>query len=314
MSRSLILHPSDFFAQSHFPEICSSVCPYCGAGETFIKKAGRYTRSSDGETIQRFFCRRCSRHFSQATSDPCFRHKKRHLHRDIFERLASGQTQRRIALVKKIARKTVVRKMLFLAAIAERRAYEHNLTFPPAAVVEFDELETAEHTKCKPLSMFAMVEEKTRRILGVAVARMPAKGRLAKISRLRYGERVDERPAVQKRFLETVKPLVCPTGIVKSDMNPFYPSDIKRIFPEATHILFKGRKSRSAGLGELKKGGFDQIFAINHTCAMFRANMSRLFRRSWNLSKKPERLEAHAMIYVAYHNLFLLNHPAKSAS
>ena len=66
-----------------------------------------------------------------------------------------------------------------------------NQNFKPAAEVEFDDLETFEHTKCKPLSVTLMVEYKTRRILGFEVSQMPAKGRIAHIARKKYGPRAE---------------------------------------------------------------------------------------------------------------------------
>jgi hypothetical protein len=56
------------------------------------------------------------------------------------------------------------------------------------------------------------------------------------------------------------------------------------------------------GQGELKVGGFDPIFSLNHTCAMLRANINRLFRKTWCTTKKMEMLEHHLAIYALYHN------------
>jgi hypothetical protein len=67
---------------------------------------------------------------------------------------------------------------------------------PPVMALQFDELETIEHTKLKPLSLAVAVEKDTRRILGVVVARMPAKVKIAKSSRKKYGPRADTRVSV----------------------------------------------------------------------------------------------------------------------
>jgi hypothetical protein len=47
----------------------------------------------------------------------------------------------------------------------------------------FDEMETFEHTKMKPISITVAVTEKTRLIVATKVASMPAKGLLAERSR-----------------------------------------------------------------------------------------------------------------------------------
>ena len=57
-----------------------------------------------------------------------------------------------------------------------------------------------------------------------------------------------------------------------------------------------------AGLGELKKNGRDPLFAINHTCAMLRANINRLFRRTWCTSKSLQHTQDHIDIFIDYYN------------
>ncbi len=288
---------------------CLQSCPQCGSQDS--SRCGSYHRSSDNTTIHRRLCRRCRKTYSEATADPCFRQKTRHLNRDIFHDYCSAYSQRRMALAYQLNRKTVVRKLLFLAQTAKTRILAHNNTLPPAKVVEFDDLETFEHTKCKPLSILLMVEEKTRRILDIDVAKMPAKGLLAAISRKKYGLRPDERSSVRRELLRRVQPLLEPNVIIKSDMNPSYPQDVKEQFPQATHVVFKGRKGCVTGQGELKKISFDPIFTINHTCAMFRANINRLVRKTWCTTKRPDRLLCHLWLYVAYHNLFILSNPTR---
>ena len=47
---------------------------------------------------------------------------------------------------------------------------------------------------------------------------------------------------------------------------------------------------------------FDPIFSLNHTCAMLRANICRLIRKTWCTTKKRERLVDHIAIYTYLHN------------
>jgi hypothetical protein len=58
---------------------------------------------------------------------------------------------------------------------------------------EFDDMETFEHTKLKPLSVTLAVQYQTRRILGFQVSQMPAKGLLAQKAFEKYGYREDKR-------------------------------------------------------------------------------------------------------------------------
>jgi len=172
--------------------------------------------------------------------------------------------------------------------------------------VFWDEMETFEHSKCLPLSIPLVVEPKTRRILGFRVASMPAKGLLAEISRKRYGRRKDERPGKVQSLWEGLAPQLPPDVEIVSDQNPKYPGWVRAVIPQAELKAFKGRRGCIVGQGELKRGGFDPLFDLNHTCAMLRANISRLVRRTWCTTKRKDRLEAHIEIYAQYHNSVLI--------
>ena len=202
--------------------------------------------------------------------------------------------------------KTVVRKFILLGIHSQEILNELNKTHSPSTIVEFDDLETFEHSKCKPLSVTMMVEHNSRRILNYRVARMPAKGLLAAISRQKYGKRKDERRAARNCLFQALKPHISESALIKSDMNPSYVSEVRAHFSKARHQVFKGRRGCVVGQGELKAIGFDPIFSLNHTFAMLRANINRLFRRTWNTTKKPERLDLHIALYVLYHNLVLI--------
>ena len=207
----------------------------------------------------------------------------------------------------RVNRKTIVKKFIFQSLRAVKILANTNLLHPLVKVMEFDDLETSEHTKLKPLSITLAVEFKTRRILGFAISEMPAKGRFAKLSRAKYGPRTDKRSLGRTELFTSLAPLVEKNVLIKSDKNPHYPRDVKAHFPQATHAVFKGRKATVAGQGELKKGGFDPLFSLNHSCASLRANINRLFRRTWCTTKKMERLRLHIALYACFHNSKLKN-------
>ena len=267
---------------------------------------GYFTRKSDQKRFQRFRCLTCKKTFSEASFSRCYYQKKRHLNGLLFELLVSGISQRRLAKVLRLNRKTIVRRFLFLGSYAYDYLLLTNKQYPKSQSVQFDDLETFEHTKCKPLSVTMAVEESTRRILGFRVAQMPAKGLLAAISRKKYGVRKDERPKAREELFTELKDYVQADTIFKSDQNPHYGAALKRHFPDAKHITYKGRRSCVVGQGELKAGGYDPLFSLNHSFAMTRANINRLFRRTWCTTKLPERLSLHFALYCLYHNLNLI--------
>ena len=97
------------------------------------------------------------------------------------------------AQIFKINPKTVAKKLLFLGKICRKRLQKDRDQYSKIEHIQFDELQTIEHTKCKPLSLAVAVAKKERKILGFQVSKMPVTGHLAKISRKKYGKRPDER-------------------------------------------------------------------------------------------------------------------------
>jgi transposase-like protein len=283
-------------------------CPYCSLEDkksgncVRVVKFGQFFRKSDGCVVQRFRCYGCRRSFSEATRDPCFKQLKRQFNSRIAQDLVSGVSQRRLASNLTLNRKTIVRKFIFLGLKAEKFLVESNFIKPKCRTIEFDDLETIEHTKLKPLSVSLVVEFKTRRILGFRVSRIPAKGHLAALSFKKYGFREDKRASARTELFKEITPLLEEGALIKSDQNPHYLNDVKRFFPKSKHETHKGRRGCVVGQGELKKIGRDPLFSLNHTCAMLRANINRLFRKTWCTTKKPERLSYHIALYAVYHN------------
>lgn len=289
-----------------------SQCPYsdCQAisesPETgqFTRKDSYY-RSSDSRWVSRFVCFKCNRSFSQSRFSPCFRQKRRKLNAQIEKLLVSGVSQRRIAKLLGTTRNTVAKKFLFLA----RQAKEKHQVFLQSlkegqklSEVYFDEMESFERSKCLPVSIPLAVDPKNRKILAFRVCSMPAKGPLAAISRKKYGMREDQREEAANSMWSELKPCIVDTPLIVTDQNPKYSNWIRPHFPKATHKAYKGRRGCVVGQGELKRGGFDPLFELNHTAAMLRANINRLFRRTWCTTKLKERLEDHIALYAKYHN------------
>jgi hypothetical protein len=163
-------------------------------------------------------------------------------------------------------------------------------------------METAEHTKMKPLSIALAVEEGSRRIVAVEVASMPAKGLLAAKSRHKYGFRPDHRSIALAAICREMKQASPHLSLVKSDECPRYPSVVKKYLPGVSHETHKGRRACTVGQGELKAGGRDPLFCLNHTAAMYRDRLKTLSRRTWCTTKRPDRLQYLLYIYAWCHN------------
>lgn len=288
----------------------SQKCPRCEERAEDSPKYGYFVRISDSKKLKRFKCRGCGFIYSQATFQDCYRQKKRRLNPRINELFCSGVSQRRIAILLKINRKTVARKLIFLAKMARQKNLKDFNNLPFIENIQFDDMETIEHTKCKPLSITLAVEKERRFILGFRVSQMPAKGHLAKISYKKYGFRKDLRSRGRRDLFKHLKPKIAAQALIESDENPHYKPDVKEFFPQAIHKSHLGERGSVTGQGELKKVRFDPLFSLNHTCAMFRANVNRLFRKTWCTTKLPERLSDHLDLYVCYHNQVLIQRAA----
>ena len=220
--------------------------------------------------------------------------------------ICSTMSMRRFARVFNVSRTTVKRKIEFLAQEARLNQEEwlksQESTFD---FVQFDDLETFESTKCKPLSVTLFVESEKLKILGFSVSSIGAKGKLSKIAQKKYGKRTNNSKEKRDELFLKLKPYISKTAEIRSDKHPHYTSPIAKHFPDCRHLNYKSRKACVTGQGELKAGGYDPLFNINQTFAMLRDNLKRLSRRTWCTTKKVEALEDQLSIYVDFHNQFL---------
>ena len=284
--------------------------PQCSAGSFFgpnpglIIRKGFYLRSSDSKKIRRFQCKACQKYFSHASRNACLNQKKRRINSKLTHLLCSGVSQRRAALILQVSRSTVVRRFRFLAdqARTQHLIWIQNQGQGSLSEIQFDDLETSEHSKCKPLSVALAIEPNLRKILSFKVSQMPAKGLLAKKAVNKYGYRKDNRPKGWEEMMRELKYFAREDAVFTSDENPHYSRFLKKHHPKATHVQTKGGRGCITGQGELKKLRFDPLFSLNHTCAMLRANLNRLFRRTWCTTKNEKGLSDHLAIFVVYFN------------
>lgn len=291
----------------HCPAFLTAMKAQTGPQFHPIIRKGYFRRKSDSRRIQRFACKACGKNFSKSTLSPRNYQKARRINAPLARLLVSGVSQNRAAYLLQVDPKTVARRFRFLAHQARISQESALAKIPDGAFgsIQFDDLESSIHTKCKPVSVCLAVESNSRKILGFQVKSMPAKGLLAKVAHRKYGFRKDDRGKGWNALLTQIKPLLTKNCVVTSDENPHYPKWIRRHLPGAVHIRIPGGRGAITGQGELRDKRFDPMFALNHTCAMLRANINRLFRRTWCTSKKIEALSDHIALYVNFHNRVL---------
>jgi len=287
----------------------SLYCPHCQTkNREHFTKDGNYFRKDDSKTIQRYRCKRCKKRFSLATFSSAIYQKKRRYNFTILKLYCSGVSLRRIALILNLNKNTIPNKVVFLSQLAkaENQKFLQKLQFCKVSHLQFDDLITSEHTKCKPLSVSTATDAKRRFILGVKVSQIPAFGHLAKFSQNKYGRRKSHHKQGLKDLFEQIKESVEPSALIRSDEHHNYPEFTKNYFPKAIHERFKGGRGSVAGQGELKKLRYDPLFAINHTCAILRANINRLIRKTWCTTKDPIMLQNHLELFMYFHNTYLI--------
>jgi hypothetical protein len=261
----------------------------------FFTHKGSYQTKHDRLAVPRYRCRACKKTFSSRQSDATAGQHKPHVNEQLAKLLSSGVTQRRAAKLLGIDKVTVARKFVWLA---ERARQAHAAALADGRLktgyVQFDEMETFEHSKLKPLSIALAVRHKTGEIIGARVAVMNCHGKTAALSQKIYGLRADTRRFACKDVMECVKLVAKPKITIASDQKTAYATYILAALPHATHRAHLGRaKARNA---------HDPLFRLNHTAAKIRADLSRMARRTWSTTKRAERLQDHLDIYIAYNN------------
>lgn len=146
--------------------------------------------------------------------------------------------------------------------------------------VQIDEMETYEHTRLNPLFIsFSVTPD--RFVIRADVATIPAKGRLSTTSHAMYGARPDGSGQAPERALGRVARM---SG--------------------AAHEAVKSRTGAVAGTGEAR--AFDQMFTLNHMCAVMSSQMSSLNRRMCKGSKKEAKLQDELDLFVWWNNMGIM--------
>lgn len=270
----------------------------------FIRK-GFYRRACDSKRIQKYRCLYCRKHFSAQTGRDDYRMRTIRRWSDLRRALCSGVSRRRCALNFRMGRRSVERALRILARRAALEHAEFLRTRAPDAEIQFDEMETPEHTKWKPLSL-PLVVSPERFILGLGVCRRSYKGPDAQKAFDKYGPREDFRKRLLDAVLGSLAPLLPGILCVTTDQETMYPGLVTKHFPTAIHVTTPGGRGCIAGYGELKRKEWDPMFPLNHSAASLRDGLATLKRRTWTTTKKPEGLLPLLMLYTGFHNTVLV--------
>jgi transposase-like protein len=295
-------------------EFLPSFCPFEGcqshadlAGFRF-RRAGSYRRACDQRHVERFVCRACQRRFSSQTFRLDYRFRKPQVDGWILRCFVSKVTHRQTARILKINRKTVQRRLLrFGPALLDFHREHLDRALRSGGIrgsFSLDELETFEGSRrlC-PVTVPVLIDRRTFFVVWSETAQMAARGRLGareqakKLERERlHGVRRSGAREAISACLDALRKVHAP-GLVEviTDQKGVYRAEIRRRFQGriGAHVTESSKRARNRS---------NPLFAINHTFAMLRDQVSRLVRRSWGASKKREALRIHLWIWTAWRN------------
>jgi len=270
-----------------------------GLKDRFYVKWGYFKPSWSKRPVPRYKCKTCGKTFSASTAKvETLNEKRPDVNQMVFDLYCSRMSLRRIAKVLQINRKTVVRKFYKLAGIAKghHEWLIANQKIPCSDMIAVDEMEANEGSKVRPLTMTIAVDGTNGRVLDISVSEIKAKGKIVskrKIDQVK-ANRIDTSSKGFKKVLSSIKIMKskekAPT--IFTDGKKVYITHLKTILPEAKHIRSIGRVNSK----------YDPIWWLNHACAMFRHDLSRLSRKSIVFSRTKKGLEAHMYLYIAWKN------------
>src|ERR1700735_2811728 len=100
------------------PECTSGILP--SPKRNPIVRNGYFYRRSDSRKIRRYFCKCCGTYFSNSTQSPHRYQKKRRINFFFKQLYTSSVTQRRLARLLRLNRKTVVKKIRLFAELERK--------------------------------------------------------------------------------------------------------------------------------------------------------------------------------------------------
>jgi len=260
------------------------LCQHCGSKD--LRKRGTL-KTKRGKT-QRYQCKDCKKTFTKRNGTLNYRHRKQHLRQNITDMYCEGMSLRAIARTLSINYKTVVKYFLENANVSR----ENNLKRLAkggivTTYVQFDELETFEHTKKRPLGVQVSVRAKNGQIISTKVCYIPVKALSVSKSYIEeWNKNINRGIAITDMLLETKKSLNKNFSTVVCD-NAKQPVAIaKKIFNKVNIQVYNSHeKNKRIDLAFLR----------------MRQDISRLRRKTLATTKRKERLQKHLDLYTDYH-------------
>lgn len=263
-------------------------CPNC-LSKNIIKK-GFLKNKKNSHPLRRYLCKSCNRTFTQNTSKDTYLQKRPDLNKRIMVLYCEGNTLKGAARILGITYKTVVRKFKFMAFKA-REMHLKNIDNGNiiTTYVQFDEMETFEIKKIRPLGIELAIRPKTCEILSIKVCRIPLTSHsVSPRVKTEYKKISNRETSMTDMLIEVSKCLDEDESTLACDGAKINISVVKKVCDNSEI--------------KIHPGDYDKLWKLNHVCAKLRHHVSRLTRRTWATTKKMERLQMHLDLFIAYQN------------
>jgi len=272
-------------------------CSSCHSENT--KKIGFFRRKRNHRKIQRYLCKDCKTSFSNQTFSITYQQKRPDLNTQILSYISTGTGIRRTAKETHTSKKTVQRKIKFLAKVCDKFHQENMSKWTRKGKPQFvfDEMETIESTRTNTIHIPTVVEKESYFIVGIdalyASSRSHYPNKKKDYNEL-HKEEISNKNLYTKKVLGSCRKMK-PQGriVVYSDEKPGYAKMVKEVFGDlGVHLTFNAAEEDEK----------NKLFPVNNTMACLRAENAMLRRATWYVCKDKNMLSNHLKIYTFHHN------------
>ena len=260
-------------------------CPHCQS-ENIIKKSLMKTKR--GKT-QRYQCKSCNKTFTKRTGTINYRKRKQHLREQITARYCEKQSLRGLARTMPASYNTIVKYFRENAEIARKANKKRLGKGLITSYVQFDQLESYEHSRKKPVGIQISIRWKTGEIVSAKVGYIPIRAlTISKQQSKEWNIKARKSQHTLAMILETKKALNKNGATISCDRERKQVSLLK----DFCHEDFISLQPSSQ---ENKK--------IDRAFRRLRNDVSRLNRKTICTTKDITRLQDHLDLYTDYHNV-----------
>lgn len=267
------------------------------------QKYGYYKTKHNGQPVPRYKCKFCGKTLSGRSMLGNEKLKKPELTEEVFNLYCERMSIRGIARVLKVDKETVMSRIAYLGMLCLKyhTIYLSSGMFR-TAIINYDEMETTEATKLKPISVGIACCGITGFIIDAQACEMPAK-RMSSLSISKYGARPDFRGVACDDALAAAK-LCCPQNVtIIADDKRAYRAWFLRNFPQSQ--IFQAKRLQ---MNQIFPAHLHDKFRMDGVCANIREDVSRFTRRSRIITKRMSMLQNHLYMYIAYNNGYNIRH------